>query len=166
MDGASWIPPQLDDANLQLHGRGLDFYHLAENVHATRRRVFGEDETTGQTWATTLLNTLKHDGYEMAHESLLKWMSPLRGPKRAAAKKLLAYITERREMINYPEFLENGWQIDSGPTEARCRTSTARLKRSGARWDRPNAEGVSALTNLRDSDQWRIYWSTPDAAKT
>ena len=166
VDGASWIPPQLDEANLRLNGRGLDFYHLAENVPAARRRVFGDDAAKGQTWAATSLHTLKHDGYEAAHESLLKWMSPLRGPKRAAAKKLLAYITERREMINYPEFLANGWQIGSGPTEARCRTSTARLKRSGARWDRPNAESISALTNLRDSDQWQIYWSTPETAKT
>ena len=166
VDGASWIPPQLDEAQLRLDGRGLDFYHLAENVHAARRRVFDKDETAGQTWAATLLHTLKHDGYEAAHESLLKWMSPLRGSKREAAKKLLAYITERREMINYPEFLANGWQIGSGPTEARCRTSTARLKRSGARWDRPNAESVSALTNLRDSDQWQIYWSTPETTKT
>lgn len=115
VDGASWIPPQLDAANLQLHGRGLDFYHLAENVQAARRQVFGDEDTAGQTWATTLLHTLKHQGYEAAHESLLKWLSPLRAAKRAAAKKLLAYITERREMINYPEFLAHGWQLGSGP---------------------------------------------------
>ena len=166
VDGASWIPPQLDDAQLQLHGRGLDFYHLAENVHAARRCVFGNDAPGGQTWAATLLHTLKHDGYEAAHEQLLKWMVPLRGLKRAAAKQLLGYITERREMINYPEFLTNGWQIGSGPTEARCKTSTSRLKRSGARWNLDNAESVSALTNLRDSNQWQPYWSTSYTTKT
>ena len=171
VDGASWIPPQLDDAQLQLQGRGLDFYHCVdphcvENVHAARRCVFGNDDSGGQTWATTLLHTLKHDGYEAAHEQLLKWMVPLRGPKRAAAKQLLGYVTERREMINYPEFTANGWQIGSGPTEARCKTSTARLKRSGARWNLDNAESVSALTNLRDSNQWRPYWSTSYTTKT
>ena len=75
VDGASWIPPQLDDA--QLHGCGLDFYHLAENVHAARRCVFSDDEPTGQTWASTLRHTLKHDGYEAAHEQLLAWLTPL-----------------------------------------------------------------------------------------
>ena len=166
VDGASWIPPQLDDADLRLHGCGLDFYHLAENVHAARRRVFGDEHPTGQTWAAALLHTLKHDGYETAHEQLLKWLSPLRGRKRQAAKHLLAYIVARREMINYPEFLENGWQLGSGPTEARCKTGTTRLKRSGARWNLQNAESVAALTNLRDSDQWQIYWLTSVSTKT
>ena len=168
VDGASWIPPQLEDAQLQLHGCGcgLDFYHLAENVHATRRRVFGDDDPAGQTWATTLLHTLKHDGYEAAHEQLLAWLTPLRGRKREAAKHLLGYVVARREMINDPEFLTNGWQIGSGPTEARYKTSTTRLKRSGARWNLRNAESVSALTNLRDSNQWQLYWSTCDTTKT
>ena len=92
-------------------------------------------------------------------------MVPLRGLKRVAAKQLLGYITERREMINSPEFTANGWQIGSGPTEARCKTSTSRLKRSGARWNLDNAESVSALTNLRDSNQWQPYWSTSYTTK-
>ena len=166
VDGASWIPPQLDDADLRLHGRGLDFYHLAENVHAARRRVFGDDDSRGEVWATALLHTLKHDGYEAAHEQLLTWLTPLRGRQRTAAKHLLDYVVARREMINYPEFLEHGWQIGSGPTEARCKTSTTRLKRSGARWDLRHAESVAALTDLRDSDQWQLYWAIPDTTKT
>ena len=166
VDGARWIPPQLDDADLRLHGRGLDFYHLAENVHAARRRVFGDDDSRGEAWATALLHTLQHDGYEAAHEQLLTWLTPLRGRQRKAAKHLLDYVVARREMINYPEFLEHGWQIGSGPTEARCKTSTTRLKRSGARWNLRNAESVAALTNLRDSDQWQLYWAIPDNTKT
>lgn len=64
-----------------------------------------------RTLVSPLLHTLKHDGYEAAHESLLKWTSPLQGPKRAADKRLLTYTTKRREMINDPVFLANGWQI-------------------------------------------------------
>jgi len=63
-------------------------------------------------------------------------------------------------MINYPEFIAKGWQIGSGPTEARCKTSTSRLKRSGQRWDRRSAEQIAALGNLRDSGQWDAYWSS------
>lgn len=160
VDGASWIPPQLEDAELRLHGMGLDFYHLSENVHKARRRVYGEDSETGKVWATDCLHQFKHEKYEQVYEKLLAWRADLRGGKRTAATKLLNYVVERRNMISYPEFIDKGWQIGSGPTEARCKTSTSRLKRSGQRWDGGNAERVAALTNLRDSDQWDSYWAT------
>jgi hypothetical protein len=160
VDGASWIPPQLEDAELRLNGVGLDFYHLSENIHKARRRVYGEENDAGDAWARHILHTFKHGGYEPAYEELLAWHAVLRGGKRAAAGKLLGYVIERRNMINYPEFTAKGWQIGSGPTEARCKTSTARLKRSGQRWDRRSAEQVAALGNLRDSGQWDNYWAT------
>jgi hypothetical protein len=160
VDGASWIPIQLEDAELRLHGMGLDFYHLSENVHKARRRVYGEENEAGKAWATDCLHKFKHEKYETIHEELLEWRAGLRGGKRTAATKLLNYIVERRNMINYPEFIERGWQIGSGPTEARCKTSTSRLKRSGQKWDAPNAEQIAALGNLQDSDQWDSYWGT------
>ena len=88
----------------------------------------------------------------------MSWRASLRGRKRTAGTKLLNYVTDRRAMIQYPEFREEGWQIGSGPTESRCRTSTRRLKVGGARWDMPNAESVAALANLADSRQWHLYW--------
>jgi hypothetical protein len=159
VDGASWIPPQLEDAGLRLNGVGLDFYHLSENIHKARRRVYGEENAAGDAWASHILHVFKHAGYEPGYEELLTWQADLRGGKRTAAKKLMGYVVERRNMINYPEFVARGWQIGSGPTEARCKTSTARLKRSGQRWDRRSAEQVAALGNLRDSDQWDAYWT-------
>jgi hypothetical protein len=51
-----------------------------------------------------------------------------------------------------------GWQIGSGPTEATCKTLTARLKGSGMRWDASNAEALMALEALRESGLWSAYW--------
>ena len=78
---------------------------------------------------------------------------PARGG-RPAADRLLNYVSERREMIRYPEFRAKGWQIGSGPTEATCKTLTARLKGSGMRWDADNAEALMALEALTQSGQW------------
>lgn len=166
VDGASWIPPQFEAAALQLDGLGLDFYHLSENVHRCRRAAFGERTPAGTAWADALLHIFKHDGYEAAREYLLAWRTTLRGKKRQAADWLLNYVVERRDMISYPEFAARGWQIGSGPTEARCKTSTSRLKRSGQRWNGPHAEAIAALTNLRDSNQWQLYWTNLPATKT
>ncbi len=168
VDGATRIRNQLEAKphELPLDGLGLDFYHLAENVHKSRRIVFG-DSDEGRQWADNLLHTLKHEGYQPAWEQLLAWRRPLRSQaKKAEADRLINYVLERREMINYPEFVKRGWQIGSGPTESRCKTSTSRLKGRGRRWDISNAEAVAALTTLKDSGQWNLFWATPAKANT
>jgi hypothetical protein len=156
-DGAVWIGNQIHGQSLPLDAVGLDFYHLAEHVHKARRAVFGEDEA-GKAWAGVMLHMVKHEGYARFWESLTRWRTPLRGRRRKAADELLHYVAKRSETICYPEFLAKGWQIGSGPTEAMCKTTTARLKGSGMRWDGVNAEAVMSLAALEQSDQWKRYW--------
>ena len=104
VDGAPWIRLQVEGQNLPLDELGLDFYHLAENVHKARRLVYGETSLAGMVWAGVLLHEFKHDGYAAAWEKLVTWRCQWRGVKREAADSLLNYVGERREMILYPEF--------------------------------------------------------------
>jgi len=62
-------------------------------------------------------------------------------------------------MICDPEFRNQGWQIGSGPTESRCKTTTSRLKGRRRRWNPLNVEAVAAHTTLKDSDQWNNFWN-------
>ena len=157
VDGSPWIRNQVRRQGLPLDDLGLDFYHLSENVHKTRREVYGEEDAPGKGWAGRLPHVFKHDGYETAWKQLLEWRVGLR-QGRPAADRLVNYVSERREMIKYPEFQAKGWQIGSGPTEATCKTLTARLKGSGMRWDADNAEALMALEALTQSGQWDLYW--------
>lgn len=158
VDGSPWIRNQVEQQGLPLDALGLDFYHLSENVHKARREIYGEDDEAGKQWAGGILHTFKHDGYEVAWEQLLSWRQEQRRSHRSAADRLLNYVSERREMIKYPAFQEKGWQIGSGPTEATCKTLTARLKGSGMRWDADNGEALMALEALYQSGQWKDYW--------
>jgi hypothetical protein len=159
VDGADWIRNQIRRQSLPLDAVGLDFYHLADNVHKARRAAFGEEDEAGRAWAAEVLHTAKHEGYAALGERLAVWRAGLRSPKkREAADGLLQYVTRRAEMIRYPEFQAKGWQIGSGPTEAMCKTTTARLKGSGMRWDADNAEAVMALDALDQSGEWKLYW--------
>jgi hypothetical protein len=157
VDGSPWIRNQVRRQSLPLDDLGLDFYHLSENVHKARREVYGDDDALGKEWAGRLLHVFKHDGYEMAWKELLEWRVGLRHG-RPAADRLVNYVSDRREMIKYPEFRAKGWQIGSGPTEATCKTLTARLKGSGMRWDADNAEALMGLEALTQSGQWDLYW--------
>jgi hypothetical protein len=159
VDGADWIRNQVRRQSLAVDAVGLDFYHLADNVHKARRAAFGEEDEAGRAWAAGVLHTAKHAGYAALWERLTAWRAGLRGPKkREAADGLLHYVARREEMIRYPGFQAKGWQIGSGPTEAMCKTTTARLKGSGMRWDADNAEAVMALDALEQSGEWKPYW--------
>jgi hypothetical protein len=165
VDGAPWIKNQLKGQSLPLDGVGLDFYHLADNVHKARRAVYGEEDAQdekapGNAWAAGVLHTAKHEGYQALHEELVAWKAQRRGPKqRAAAQRLLAYVEDRQEMIQYPEFLAQGRHIGSGPTESMCRATTERLKGVGMRWDADNAEALMTLEALDQSGEWPLYWA-------
>ena len=151
VDGSPWIRNQVEQQSLPLDALGLDFYHLSENVHKARREIYGEDDADGKAWAGEILHRFKHDQYDAVWQWLVEWRTGLRRGRRKPADWLLGYISERREMIKYPEFVSKGWQIGSGPTEATCKTLTARLKGSGMRWDADNAEALMALEALTQS---------------
>lgn len=162
-DGAEWILNQVKGWSLPLEPQ-LDFYHFSEHVHQARRAVFGEDAGDGREWAGRMLHAAKHDGPRTLRDELTAWRAKLRSPaKKRAADALLHYVSQRRELMAYPEFLAKGRHIGSGSTESMCKTTTARLK-SGRKWDADNAEAVMALTCLEQSGQWDAWWSARLAA--
>jgi hypothetical protein len=148
---------------IEFHGLaddiGLDYYHLRDNVHKTRRIVFGEESETGRTWMKELMGKFYSEAYDAAYDSLVEWRVPLRGAKRAEANRLLNFVSERRDMIRYPEFRDQGWQIGSGPTEPQCKSTTSRVKGRGRRWDAANAESLMALSCLSNSAGGHCYWT-------
>jgi hypothetical protein len=159
IDGAPWIRNQIEFHGLT-RDIGLDFYHLQDNVQKARRGVFGEESEEGKRWVSDLMHTFKHDGYDAAWDNLTTLRTSLRGRRRESANRLMQYAAERRDMIRYPEFRQNHWQIGSGPTEAECKTTTHRVKGRGRRWDSTNAEAMMALAALHDSGLWTQRWAT------
>jgi hypothetical protein len=166
VDGSEWIKNQINRQSMPLDALGLDFYHLGENVHKARRVVFGEEDpkdekASGNVWAGQALHVAKHEGYQALHEQLQEWRKELGGvSKQKAADQLLNYVQERKEMIQYPRFLEQGRQIGSGPTESMCKATTQRIKGVGMRWDADNAEAIMALEALEQSGAWQDYWDS------
>jgi len=161
IDGGPWIIGQIEKRRLPMTATGLDFYHLGENVHKARRSIFGEENPAGKEWSTALLHTVKYEGYTPFWERLLDLRKNTRGQaRREAADGLLHYVSDRRKMIRYPEFLAHGWQIGSGPMESQCRVVPDRVKGPGKRWDAENAEAVMALEALHQSRQWAAFWKS------
>lgn len=156
-DGADWIWNQIDQNVTCLDAKVLDFYHLAEHVHAAKRTVFGE-EPAGRTWAEKLLHTVKHEGYEPFWSQLVQTRSTLRSiAKRGALDGLMHYVAGRRELLDYRRCGQNNWDIGSGSTESMCKALTRRIKQRGMRWDADNAEAVMALETLEQMQSWPAW---------
>ena len=161
-DGARWVITQVCLALTGLSAMLLDFYHLAQHVHATARCCLGET-AAAKDWAHARLAELKERGIAgvgllLAEVDALS--KRLRSPaKRKSLRLLREYVVERMEMLGYRTALANGWDIGSGPTEATCKTLTLRLKRPGMKWDADHAAGMMNLIALYESGQAKAYWA-------
>ena len=163
-DGAKWIRKQFQVRLPMLDAMILDYYHLSEHVAKAANVCFGQGGDKAEQWRKETLSAV----YEEGPAAMLAQINQTRKTIRAKAKreelrKLEQYVGERAEMLDYPAFREQGFDIGSGPTEAFCKTLTARLKGSGMRWDSPNAEGMMALAALDQTGQWNAYWTLQNA---
>jgi len=136
-----------------------DFYHLSEHVWSTANTCFGQGDEQAGEFASEILHIAKHQGPTALLGRLMEERKKYRSKtKRKSLKDLIQYIAKRFKMCDYPKFIEKGWQIGSGPTEAMCKVLTYRLKGAGMRWDRPAANAIMALIALQQSNSWKSYW--------
>jgi len=164
-DGAEWIRKQYQIQLPMLKANVLDYYHVRDHLIRTAKTLFGEGSPEGRAWRKEMSGSLIEKGPVELLGRLRDLRQSLRSKiKRQALTELETYIAARIEMLRYPEFLANGYEIGSGPTESLCKTLTARLKASGMRWDKPNAEAVMALAAVRQSNLWDTYWTIQRAA--
>jgi hypothetical protein len=163
-DGAKWIWRQVITWLLCLTAVLLDFYHLAQHVHEAARCCLGQGEKA-RAWASAALKDAKQGGAKALLAAIDALATQVRAPqKKKAISKLRKYVCKRREMLDYPTALAKGWDIGSGPTEATCKTLTLRLKRPGMKWDRDHAAQMMNLIAMRESGQWKAYWTQRAAA--
>jgi hypothetical protein len=163
VDGAKWIAQQVCAALLCLGALLLDFYHLSQHVHQTAVCCLGNTQVA-KDWAVARLAEIKTLGATPVLAAIDALNKKVRAKaKRQSLRLLRDYLTERLDMLDYPQALANGWDIGSGPTEAECKTLTLRLKRPGARWDRDHAAAMMNLKAMYESGQARLYW--PEARK-
>lgn len=158
-DGGPWIDNQMMKQQIPLTDKCLDFYHLKDNIQKTRREIFGDDEA-GQAWAHGLAETFKTKGFTAGFDSLVTFRKTVKGTrKRTAINRLVEYISDRRALLSYPEFLAAGRDIGSGPTEAQCKCETIRLKGHGRRWNTANALAISTIEAVHQSRLTEKFWN-------
>lgn len=155
-DGADWIW-KLAETQLPGSVQIVDFYHVAAQIAAFARDVFGEGSARARTWLDQQLDRLKRDGPKAVLQSVRSLQLKKRA-HRKARRSLLGYITSRIDRMDYPAYIARGWDIGSGPVESACKQIiTARLKR-GCRWKRRNAVAIANLRGIFLADEWDPFF--------
>jgi len=158
-DGAEWIRKQYNQQLPMLDENILDYYHLQEHVTEMGQKLFGEGTAESVAWREEITGLVWNQGSLVMLDRLGELLKPLRSPtKRKALKSLRKYVGARVAMTDYPSFRAAGYDCGSGPTESVCGRLTQRLKGSGMRWDKSNAEAMMALASIYYSGQWDSYW--------
>lgn len=164
-DGAEWIARQYRRQLPMVEDHILDYYHLREHVIGASQVLYGENTKKAKTWREDLMSYVWEQGSLAMLHRLEPYLRRHRsGPKREALESLRNYVGKRVAMTDYPTFRAMGYDCGSGPTESCCGTLTDRLKGSGMRWDRDNAESIMALAGIYHSNLWRKYWKAERAA--
>ena len=164
-DGAAWILNQLNSQLPMLDDNVLDFYHLRDNVTKASHALFGEGSPEAVSWKVKMMDTVKTQGSLVMLDRLGEYITGVPDDSgQTELEELREYIAKRISMTDYPSFIEQGYDIGSGPTESFCGCLTRRLKGAGMRWDKDNAEGIMALAGLYSSHLWDDYWDTKNVA--
>ena len=159
-DGASWIwnriPPMFPkDKTTEI----VDFYHATEYIWDAGKAVLGQETDETETWAKKYCHTLKHDGPDFVLRAL-QFLSPADSPKPQFVKKAITYFENQGQRMNYPLYVEQGFQIGSGSAESGVKQVVgARINQPGMRWNSERATAVAHVRAAILSGRWDDFWS-------
>lgn len=164
-DGAPWILKQLNIQLPMLDDNVLDIFHLREYVTEASHALFGQGSQEAGAWKTEMMETVKAQGSLVMLDRLGEYLTGKPDDSgQTELQELRDYLAKRISMTDYPTFIQQGYDIGSGPTESFCGGLTKRLKGAGMRWDQDNAEALMALAGLYSSHLWDKYWDINNQA--
>ncbi len=159
-DGATWIWNRIAFIfSPEKTTAGVDFYHAREYLWAAGNSVFGKESTNAKEWGETYCQQLKHDG--PAHVlAALQTRSPKTDPRPLLVEKAITYFTNQSPQMDYPAYIEQGFQIGSGSAERGVNQVVGtRINQAGMRW---NTERTKAVAHVRAAilrDRWDAFWT-------
>jgi len=160
-DGGNGLEAFLD-VNFPRAVKIIDFQHVAGHVgeFAKAFRPGEKAERLAHTWC----HILKHAGGRQLIRVLERLDRKKMTPEAQAAQdRLLTYLRNHVQRMDYPRYSRQGWQIASGAVESGCKTVVnQRLCLGGMRWGEQGSDAVAHLRALyrSDPDQWEAFWAT------
>jgi hypothetical protein len=141
-DGAAWVWNTLVDCFPE-GKQVLDYYHCSEHVYKVAEAHYGGSPQAIE-WVEATLARLADNQVDSVIWGLQRLQADAFA--KEAIDKLITYLQNQRERLDYDACKESGIPIGSGGIESANKfISHARLKRSGAWWVIENGNGMLRL---------------------
>ena len=143
-DGAKWIW-NLAEELFPDAAKILDYYHCSEHLHEVAALKFSGKPEEEREWVEATLARL-FLGEIKNVISGLKRMKAVNQQTSLSIEKLIGYLKNNQDRVNYGSAKKGGYPIGSGGIESANKfISHVRLKRSGAWWYVEKANSMLAL---------------------
>jgi hypothetical protein len=158
---------QIDRIHAEAEQRGVtvhvlvDFVHVLEYLWRAAWSFHSEGDPDAETWvhdkAMAVLNgQASIVAAAIRRKATRRRLTPA---QRLNADRCAGYLLNKRDYLDYPTALTNGWPIATGIIEGACRHLVKdRMDITGARWGLEGAEAVLQLRALRTNGDFDNYW--------
>ncbi len=149
-DGAPWISNMISElfpSSVHI----LDLYHVKERV-AKFGKLHVRGKNRKRIWVSEVNELIENGNID---EALAK-IEPYRDKKNKDDNtNLYAYISKRKDQMQYSEFRNRGYPIGSGAQESANKYAMQdRMTLQGQRWKKERGQGVLSLKCRYESDKW------------
>lgn len=146
-DGAVWIHNWIK-SEYPKATQILDFYHAMTHIMEYAKLKI-KDKKKRAEWQTQTSEGLKKGGYDYIVNRLKK-LPPKTKKQKEENEKLLTYLKNNKDRMEYQRYIAEGLLIGSGAIEsAHRKVLQERMKKSGQRWSK---KGLKRLMNIRILD--------------
>lgn len=155
MDGAEGFHNHIGK-NLPSARQIVDYWHVCQHIGECSQVLYPDNARAANRWRSKYCHLLREFGPDKLLSSLRKIKVRYRSrTKLQALCELMSFLLRRLKRINYPELLEQGYRVDSGPIESSCKNVVqSRMKGVGMRWSRTGATAMLHVRFALTSDLW------------
>lgn len=138
----------------------MDFVHVLEYLWKAAWSFHPEGDPVAEAWVRKHAQTILDGHPTRVAEDLRQAAADLDSKARENADKCATYLTNKKEFLDYPTALTQGWPIATGIIEGACRHLVKdRMDLTGARWGLHGAEAVLKLRALHSNGDFQTYWA-------
>ena len=140
----------------------VDFVHVLEYLWKAAWSLHDEGDPGAEAWVRDkALAVLRGEASQVA--GAMRRSATRRGlsaAQRQGVDSCADYLLHKREHLDYPRALREGWPIATGVIEGACRHLVKdRMDITGARWGLEGAEAVLRLRALQTNGDFEEYWA-------